>query len=80
MKFVSIVTRRRELDETPTPKVAIRNHCLECCGYSSQETALCTAKQCWLYPWRLGKTPTELKKASNGKAMAIARAKRALQG
>ena len=64
MKFTKIVSRRRKEDEIPTPRVAIRNYCIECMGYSVKETDLCTAKECWLYPWRLGKTPTDLKRKS----------------
>ncbi len=58
MKMSKAIQRRRRLpDEIPTPKAAIRNHCLECVGYVVQEVELCTAPQCWLFPWRLGKTP-----------------------
>lgn len=61
-RFKTIVSRRREEDEIPTARVAIRNHCLECCGYSLKEVSLCTAPKCWLYPWRENRTPAELKK------------------
>lgn len=37
--------------------VAIRNHCLECCGYLPVEVERCTAPACWLYPYRFGCTP-----------------------
>jgi hypothetical protein len=62
MKFTKIVRRRRDPQETPTARAAIRNHCLECCGYIASEVTLCTAPQCWLYPWRQGKTPAEIKR------------------
>lgn len=62
LKFTKIVHRRRKDDEIPSARTAIRNHCLECCGYSSKETGLCTASECWLYPWRLGETPPELRR------------------
>lgn len=61
-RFKKIVSRRREENEIPTARIAIRNHCLECCGYSQNEVSLCTAPKCWLYPWRENKTPLELKK------------------
>jgi len=54
IKISSIQTRRREPDEIPIARVAIRNHCLECAGYSPSEVKACTAIKCWLYPWRLG--------------------------
>lgn len=60
-KFTKIVSRRREPNEIPTARVAIRNHCLECMGYSPKETELCESKNCWLYPWRFGTTPVDLK-------------------
>ena len=39
------------------PLKAIRAHCLECVGGSSDEVKLCTAPKCWLYPYRFGKNP-----------------------
>ncbi len=70
-KFTKIVHRRRKPDEIPTPRVAIRNHCLECCGYSTKETELCTAPKCWLYPWRFGTTPQDLKSKRGGNMAAL---------
>lgn len=64
-KFTEIVRRRRKPDEIPSLRVAVRNHCLECCGHSAQEVALCTASKCWLWPWREGETPRELKRGGN---------------
>ena len=49
--------RRREKGEFPTASAAIRNHCLECVGYQTNEVRLCTAPKCWLYPWRFGMKP-----------------------
>ncbi len=46
--------RRRKPGEVATRKEAIRNMCMECMGYEMSEIRLCTAKECWLYPWRLG--------------------------
>ena len=40
-----------------TPIKAIRNHCLECTGWSAHEVGRCTGKLCNLYPYRLGKAP-----------------------
>lgn len=34
--------------------VAIRLHCLECCGWSPSEVQLCTAAGCVFYPKRMG--------------------------
>ena len=56
-RFTGIVRRRRELHELPTMRVAIRNHCLQCCGYGAPEVVLCTAPGCWLFPFRLGSDP-----------------------
>jgi len=51
-----VCKRRRKPGELATPLVAIRNHCLECCGYNAAETARCTDRRCWLYPYRWGNT------------------------
>ena len=40
-----------------TPIKAIRLHCLECSGGSSNEVRLCVIPDCPLYPFRLGKNP-----------------------
>jgi hypothetical protein len=42
-----------------TPLKAIREHCLECCGWSSTEVGLCTAPLCALYKYRHGRRPVE---------------------
>ncbi len=52
-----MMKRRREPGEVATPIMAIRNHCLECCGYQPSEVELCTAPKCWLFPYRLGRKP-----------------------
>ena len=40
-----------------TPLKAIRDHCLECMGWSAYEVKNCTGKLCPLYPYRFGKVP-----------------------
>lgn len=45
--------RRRQPGELPTRKNAIRLHCLECCGWNNAEVRRCTAKKCWLWPYRM---------------------------
>jgi len=62
-RFTKIVQRPRVANETPTARVAIRNFCLACMGWdcAAAEVEGCTSPNCWLYPWRLGKTPIELK-------------------
>lgn len=49
--------RPRRPGEIATRRIAIRNFCLECVGYESLEVALCTAPECWLFPWRFGRRP-----------------------
>ncbi len=46
--------KRREIGEIASKKMAIRNHCLECVGYSEKEVTECTATKCWMWPWRFG--------------------------
>ncbi len=77
MKFTKIVKRRRQPEEIPTARVAIRNHCCECVSWVLSEVEKCTAPECWLYPWRLGKTPPELISAASqetGRRLGAARA------
>ena len=62
VKVTHIKQRRRKLNEYPTARIAIRNFCIECMGYQVYDIGGCTDNQCWLYPWRMGKTPDELKK------------------
>jgi len=64
-----VVRRRRRPEELATPLKAIRNHCLECCGYQSQEVELCTDPMCWMYPYRFGLTPERAAKA--GKVVGL---------
>lgn len=40
-----------------SPIKAIREFCLECCGVSSSDVKSCTAPNCPLYAFRLGKNP-----------------------
>jgi hypothetical protein len=44
-------------DAIKSPLKAIRKFCLFCSGDSPKEARLCTAKDCPLYPFRLGKNP-----------------------
>ena len=56
-KFTQIVKRRRRDGEVPSFRVAVRNFCLECVSYSSQEVDNCVDQECWLYPLRHGRYP-----------------------
>jgi hypothetical protein len=49
--------RRRMLGEFSTAATAIRNQCLECCGYDAAEVERCTSPACHLYPWRFKQKP-----------------------
>lgn len=40
-----------------TPFKAIKQHCLDCSGYSKSEVKNCGIKYCPLYPYRLGTNP-----------------------
>jgi len=52
-----VVKRPRRKGEVASPLKAIRNHCLECMGYQAKEVKNCPAKECWLWPYRMGKRP-----------------------
>jgi len=47
-----------------TPIKAIRTHCLECLGWSSDEVVKCSLKTCPLYPFRRGHDPSRKRKYS----------------
>lgn len=40
-----------------SPTAAIRAHCLDCCGGSSNEVRRCTAARCPSWPFRMGFNP-----------------------
>lgn len=42
-----------------TPMKAIRAKCLDCCCWQAKEVRLCTATQCPLFPYRMGKRPKD---------------------
>ena len=44
------------------PVKVIREQCLDCCGGSSHEVALCPCSSCSLYPFRFGKNPYRKKR------------------
>jgi hypothetical protein len=48
----------RALGHAPlAPSAAIRAHCLDCCGGSSDEVRKCTAVRCPSWPFRIGANP-----------------------
>ena len=57
--------RQRKPDEVMSARASIRNFCLSCFEWEDTTRAIreCTAPDCWLYPWRFGKTPEERKRA-----------------
>jgi len=63
-RCTTVKRRRRKPGECATPVTAIRNFCLECCGYQSAEVRRCSGPQCWLYPYRMGKSPLRQKGAA----------------
>jgi hypothetical protein len=46
-----------------TPLRAVRLHCVECCGGSSNEVRHCSATSCPLWPFRFGRRPNAEEKA-----------------
>ena len=71
------------MEEIRNPVKAIRAFCIDCCGGNSHEVKLCTAPNCVLYPFRLGKNPyrtkremTEEQRAAAVERLAKARSER----
>lgn len=48
---------RNGKEKSTTPLEAIKDFCMECCGYQRDEVKNCTAPKCALYSFRLGKNP-----------------------
>ena len=42
-----------------TPIKSIRAYCIDCSGGSYKEVKLCTVKNCPLYPYRMGRRPSQ---------------------
>ena len=43
---------------------AVRLKCLDCCGFSKGEVNKCKIKECSLYPYKMGKADTSIKKTT----------------
>ena len=48
---------RNGKSKSTTPLDAIKDFCMECCGYQRDEVKNCSAPMCALYEFRLGKNP-----------------------
>ena len=48
---------------------AIRKNCIECAGDSTDEAKYCSALDCQLWPYRLGRTPRSLSRKPEGKLL-----------
>lgn len=59
-----------------TPIKSIRAKCLDCCCGSSSEVRRCAAKNCPLYPYRMGHRPkldTDTPEIPDGKNLSLPR-------
>jgi hypothetical protein len=57
-------------NEIPTPIKAIRAKCLDCCCDQRDEVKLCPAKDCPLWPFRMGKNPNRSKNMTDEQRLA----------
>ncbi len=57
MKKILDTNTHAEKHDKKTPVTAIRKYCLECCLEKPSEVRLCSAKNCHLWPFRMGKNP-----------------------
>lgn len=57
MKNTSDTAPHTKKSAKKTPVKAIRKYCLECCLEKPSEVRLCAAKDCALWPYRMGKNP-----------------------
>lgn len=51
-----ILEKQKKGENIPLLKV-IRHYCLHCCGYYEGVTKTCTADDCVLHPYRMGRNP-----------------------
>ena len=49
--------QRNGKPKSTSPLDAIKDFCMECCGYQRDEVKTCSAPMCPLYEFRLGKNP-----------------------
>lgn len=55
-----------------SPLYRIRKHCLDCMGGSYREVERCSATDCALYPFRMGKNPFRAKREMTEEQRAAA--------
>ena len=65
MKKILDTNTRSENGDKKTPVKAIRKYCLECCLEKPSEVRLCAAKDCALWPYRMGKNPFHQRKMTD---------------
>ena len=53
----SEIKLRNGNDKPTSPLMAIKEFCMECCGYNSADVKTCTAPNCPLFAFRSGKNP-----------------------
>lgn len=51
-----------EDEKITSPIKAIRAKCMDCCYDQREEVKLCPAKDCPLWPFRMGKNPNRVRK------------------
>ena len=60
----------KEPIEISTPIKAIRAKCMDCCYDQRDEVKLCPAKDCPLWPFRLGKNPNRVRNLTDEQKQA----------
>ena len=60
-----------ETKDALTPIKAIRAKCLDCCCDQRDEVKLCPAKDCPLWPFRLGKNPNRPKNMTDEQRQVV---------
>jgi len=62
-----------------SPVKAIKQKCLECSAWNHAEVRLCTAYDCALYPFRLGKDPSRKRVLTDEQRKVAAERMRAIR-
>jgi len=58
VKHTFIKNGQKKVTQMLTPLMAIREHCLACCGWDKGEVKACFVQDCALYPFRIWIRPS----------------------
>lgn len=72
----TFITKNGLVTKKLTASQAIRQKCLECCGWYTPEVKHCEAKDCALHPFRMGRAGNKLNLTEKQRACRINKMKK----